>query len=606
IPQKSSFSKFDALEKRHLIHVRSSDTNKTQKCSNYSDEQQANCRFCSKPVYKMEEIVVQFKCDKEIYHKSCMRCKDCSKLLKFDNYQSHEGSLYCTVHFKQLFAPKIAQQMDEPKAGKTELIIRESYPEELPPDVARASDKPDLGLNELHQLNVRSRFQVFENVFERSDRNKKSEQRPPITRGNTILTKYRINNGSNMEQNEFGLLDQTDSTDKSDAEGDDDGEDADLVRSKKSTQKERPVGIGNAINDIRTRFEKGPMHSKEDRREERKQEIQNIRSRLFMGKQAKIKDMYQQAIAESEQMITSIGKKPDIEIGVTARSIKERFEKGDIFADEPNGDSQFQKTNTNSGRILEDAAVFESGITRESRNIFMELDANNVSNKNNEFKKNRSVPLNKSSGPNYCGQENFDIDVVKYDTKPEDIQITTAEITQKFKFFETYRPNDGEKRPFRITPPREGVVKMPLPESDDMNQKTSFHDNILQKTQTTSAMLNKFREMEQNKCNTSKPNGLKPLKCFTPPPDDFNRYSNRSISEDDDDDEDEEVGEKSDSDTDFTDEALKEAQNAARAKQLRAKFEKWQENEIRREFNDGYDGIYSQHVSDDSTIESTK
>lgn len=30
-------------------------------------------------------------------------------------------------------------------------------------------------------------------------------------------------------------------------------------------------------------------------------QIQNIRSRLFMGKQAKIKEMYQQAVADSEQ-----------------------------------------------------------------------------------------------------------------------------------------------------------------------------------------------------------------------------------------------------------------------------------------------------------------
>lgn len=33
---------------------------------------------------------------------------------------------------------------------------------ELPPDVVRSCDKTDLGLEELHQLNVKSRFQVFE------------------------------------------------------------------------------------------------------------------------------------------------------------------------------------------------------------------------------------------------------------------------------------------------------------------------------------------------------------------------------------------------------------------------------------------------------------
>lgn len=49
---------------------------------------------------------------------------------------------------------------------KPELIIRENQPMELPPDVIRSCDKTDLGLEELHQLNVKSRYQVFENSAE--------------------------------------------------------------------------------------------------------------------------------------------------------------------------------------------------------------------------------------------------------------------------------------------------------------------------------------------------------------------------------------------------------------------------------------------------------
>lgn len=116
--------------------------------------------------------------------------------------------------------------------------------------------------------------------------------------------------------------------------------------------------------------------------------------------------------------------------------------------------------------------------------------------------------------------------MVKCDAKPEDVKIATAEISQKFKFFETYRPNDAKKRQFRITPPREGVVKMPTPNSDaeqledalDQKSSSSFHDNVLQKTQTTSTMLNKFREMELGKFKGSESKGPRPLKCFTPPP----------------------------------------------------------------------------------------
>lgn len=84
-----------------------------------------------------------------------------------------------------------------------------------------------------------------------------------------------------------------------DEELDGDGDDIDLLRAKEA-QRERPVCLAN-MNDIKSKFESGHSQSKEERREERKQEIQNIRSRLFMGKQAKIKEMYQQAVADSEQ-----------------------------------------------------------------------------------------------------------------------------------------------------------------------------------------------------------------------------------------------------------------------------------------------------------------
>lgn len=166
--------------------------------------------------------------------------------------------------------------------------------------------------------------------------------------------------------------------------------------------------------------------------------------------------------------------------------------------------------------------------------------------------------------------KNVDIDVVKSDTKPEDIKITTADISEKFKFFETYRPSDREKRPFRITPPREGVVKMPTPDADaekltDGKDNGSFQDNVLQKTLTTSTMLNKFRQMEENKSKDSKFNGLRPLKCFTPPPEDTrSSYYDRSNSEGDeeeDDDSDESAAESLTQGVNTTDEALKEVRN---------------------------------------------
>lgn len=51
---------------------------------------------------------------------------------------------------------------------------------------------------------------------------------------------------------------------------------------------------------------------------------------------------------------------------------------------------------------------------------------------------------------------------------------------------------------------------------------------------------------------------------------------------------------------------LQKAKAAARAKQLRAKFEKWEASEKERELNESRIDIYSNEVSDNSNIESTK
>lgn len=135
---------------------------------------------------------------------------------------------------------------------------------------------------------------------------------------------------------------------------DENHEDIELIRAKRaSRKKEKPCSF-KEMNDIKSKFESGQLMGKDGHREERKQELQNIRSRLFMGKQAKIKEMYQQAVAESEQTITSASKiasESNGEIGDKAKSIKEKFEKGEMYEE-----SDSKKT------LKEDEmAVFEQG-----------------------------------------------------------------------------------------------------------------------------------------------------------------------------------------------------------------------------------------------------
>lgn len=51
-------------------------------------------------------------------------------------------------------------------------------------------------------------------------------------------------------------------------------------------------------------------------------------------------------------------------------------------------------------------------------------------------------------------------DVVRSTDTTEEIQVDSSEISNKFKFFETYREPEKTRKQFRITPPRDGQVKV--------------------------------------------------------------------------------------------------------------------------------------------------
>lgn len=168
----------------------------------------------------------------------------------------------------------------------------------------------------------------------------------------------RANNGDEPTSGDDAEHDDhvDDDTDEECEEGDD----IDLIRAKRA-QRERPLSFAN-MSEVKSRFESGAEVTKEERREERKQEIQNIRSRLFMGKQAKIKEMYQQAVLDSEQGIRAVDRKADAimaDMGDKARSIKDRFEKGQVFRGDGTDGEELAQPATH--QVDEDAAVFEQG-----------------------------------------------------------------------------------------------------------------------------------------------------------------------------------------------------------------------------------------------------
>nr|CAD7397031.1 unnamed protein product [Timema poppensis] len=642
IPMKSSFSKFDQLSKKSsILHVRSSDASKAQKQFNQSTastpEQTSNCKSCGKQVFQMEQV----KAERAVWHKNCFRCKECNKQLTLDIYSSHEGQLYCKPHFRELFKPKavVEDEKEMPRRRRHEMIIRESQPIELPPGVVRASDKPDLGLEECSSLNVKSRFQVFEKGVDAQDTDlERSPSNVNVKRSPSILSKLARFQAKGMD---IGVTDdslngipyeETSSSSEEEEEEEEEGEETgDVVRSSRK-HKERPVSFGKMedmkcrreqqsrtqlLEDIRSRWESGTTHRKEELREERKHEISNIRSRLFMGHQGKMKEMYEQAVQESERSIQKKG--VDIAKSENARNLKEKFERGEIL---PDDDEDGGKEDPGKRAKDEDLSVFEAGISKKSRSLFLELDASAAKTQQaapllmSPIKS--PAPVREDSRKLFLSRQASE-DVVRASDTIEDVQVETDEVSSKFKFFETFKPQEKQKKQFRITPPREGQV----PDQEIYRDPTVVRcedkqqdEEEVVRNHTTSKMLSLFRQLEENATKEDMPEGPKPLKRFTPPPD-YTHESESSEEESETEDEEEEEDEEETINPNLVrasdkieDEFLKQSQNAARAKVLRAKFERWEEKENKanaalvteqQQQQNGLDGDHIEQASIDTT-----
>ncbi|XP_046735434.1 microtubule-associated protein futsch isoform X15 [Diprion similis] len=615
--EKSSFNKFDALSKKPVLHVRSVDAGKVQQQFNsvgQNGEPNPNCRSCGKVVFQME----QTKAEGLIWHKNCFRCNQCSKQLSVDNYQSHEATLYCKPHFKELFQPKPVEESDQPmRPRKPELIIRENQPKELPPDVVRASDKPDLGLEELSALNVKSRFQVFEKTGVETNDIERSPSQVAVKRAPSILSKLAKFQAKGMD---IGVADESlngipyeESSESEEEEEETDEVDNEIIKAKRSTR-ERPMSFSK-MDDMKNRWESTSQQGRrESQREARKEEIAGIRSRLFMGKQGKMKELYQQAVAESERVtkINAAEEIQEIQQSAHARSIKERFERGEPIAanDDENSEEKFK----HQDRAEED--VIAAGISKKSRSLFLELDATAAKTARPVTPK-ASNETTRRVRDAFMGRQVSD-DVVRSTDTAEEVRAETSDISNKFKFFEAYKAPEKQRRQFRITPPRDGQVKMESPEREIYRDpeviRADDRVNEVVHTDTARKMLSIFRQMEEKASKEDLPDGPKPLKRFTPPPEDKFAKPTASESEEEEDEEGEESeGAESGEDRDpnyvrasdkVEDEFLKQAQNAARAKTLRAKFEQWETTDEKVTNHHVAEMEIAQGAGDQSSIES--
>lgn len=135
-----------------------------------------------------------------------------------------------------------------------------------------------------------------------------------------------------------------------------------------------------------------------------------------------------------------------------------------------------------------------------------------------------------------------------------------------------------------------------------------IEDSVVAKQQhTATKMLNKFRQMEEElQKGEQVPQGPKPLKRFTPPPEPPRPETSSGEEEGEEEDGDTEEEEEEIIEEKLQDRDLIEAQKAARAKQLRAKFERWEANEIKKEQANGVVNIAEELNDEQSQIESAR
>lgn len=581
------------------------------------------------------------------------------------------------------------------------MIIRESQPTALPEGVVRATDKVEDGLtlDDLHRLkNVKQAFEMFEKHTETTESSRTTVESHKVEKSPSIINKLaqfqkkisRENNRNHRrkgvaaddlhgEPQEGGNVSDSSSCYSSGDDEPPEGVDEDLWRSRKATNKSETIQHCTDLDDLKKRFESNNDElERRERQEERREEIKRIRSRLFMGKQAKIKEQYQQAVLDSEfqsEGVAENGARPTV--GVTPGNIKDKMQQL--------GDCEEPTVNTTKQKLLEMksenlieleelrkqkqrdnseikskfeggldkspsyrgssdnpelmAQMVEKGIAKMSRNIFLEIDkqAQQSGPKSPiQHQQQQTTNLRKSTSLAAVQNNNYNSQAEVVNKQPAEgeengngtengVVIDTKDLQKKFAFFEKYQEQDrSPKKTIHVTKFKDTAAVKEMFEnnqlqSNNRRQVEAESDQVAVESNTTKKMLNLFRDIESG-ANKQATDGPRPLKTFTPPPDggrrlyDNNNEENENGDQDNNEDSDPGVTDNSDIESEdeellkkrigqYDDAILEQAKKEARAQKLRAKFERWETEQIKMEQAAAEQGVRREYM-DPTQLES--
>ncbi|XP_074601037.1 uncharacterized protein LOC141855049 isoform X5 [Brevipalpus obovatus] len=509
------------------------DTSKAQKrFSQDNHDDLTFCAVCEKHVYLMDKL----KAGKKCYHKSCFRCKQCNKSLYVDTYQTHEGELYCQPHFKQLHQPKPHfESEDITPCRRSEMIVRESNPVELPPDVVRYDAKLDDGLDNL-QLNLTNIRQRFESGTD-SDRLSSASPIPDkgaLQRSESLQIRMARYQSAAAGDKMADIHAESSSGESSDEEGD-----LTLVRETKTKEKVPFAGLSS----LRSQWESGTVPKGENPSDEpiqdddTKTELYKLRQKICLGRSASMRQMYEKGCVGSPS-VSPAPRAPEslnIESSGKATSLKEKFESGQI--DNETEEERLERLRKEKEEDLKFA--METDTAREAKNMFKQLDASLVKSGNNSSISPAHHSLNQNSNASAVNRPNRfthnseplfrPAEVVKCsDPKvKEEVVIQTKDLQERYKFFESYQEKEEEHAKKRlISSPSHDLgdsvdataePRVEILPNANIIRQDDFCEEI-PKIDTTAKMLNKFKQLEsQASLDHTPPSGPKPLKRITPP-----------------------------------------------------------------------------------------
>jgi len=566
------FEKFKKLEQKEVddenrskkIHVRSKDPMKiarqfekgnTRKSGNRDPKKpgpkppaiEVNkiCKICGKEPYVVEKLVAE----KSWWHKNCFRCKECNKTLNLDTYASHQGVIYCKPHHKDLFKPK-AVTKDSVEEIMKKNIDFSCYNEESTEGNSKSVERHQRQQRRMETIVRENKPVELEGVIKSQVDDQKWEGLDKLDVGSKFMMfEKSAKDERHGASDRYGIMEKL----KRLQAGEDVAEllaeiDDEMPSDGGEEEEEDPDNYGlTEVQKKAVHAEK--LFNEESKKEkllmQRKKEIKALRERLMAGTRDSVLDSFDEL---NHRKI----KKTEVDVrSANAKKFMDMFNKGEV----PEGMSASDRTTLEKEAELQTMRSKKRG----ERDFFKKMESGEIKD---DGPKEPKLLIGKLK---MNGEDEADDNGV---TDPD-----AATLSKKFSFFE------------------QGEIEKKKNEADLTSERLHAAKEC-----KASSVLNKFKDMEKRAANgeddyiRSRP----AVKRFTPP----RKLGDESGSEYSD----SEYSDSEYSESDYSsdsygheegedDEYLRNVREAARAKQLRAKFEEW-------EATVGEDGGYTNLVDE--------